>query len=292
MRRSAPAKLNLTLAVAPPRAVDGFHPICSWFVPIDLADTVEAERLPAGAPSECLIAWASDAPSPSPIDWPTGKDLACRAHRALEQRTRRALPVRLTVTKRIPVGGGLGGGSSDGAAALLALRELFRLPMTDEDLAGVAITLGSDVPFFLADPPTPAVVEGVGEVIRRTPSCAGAAAALILPPFGVNTGAVYRAFDTDPPPDFRAERTRALADAARVDCASLFNDLAGPAETVEPRLAELRTRAARAASRPVHITGSGSTMFVVCESGAEAEHAARALSAALPGCRTLAARLL
>src|SRR6185295_18407432 len=122
--------VNLALSVGPPLPAGdpraGMHPIASWMHAIDLCDEVWITRLVTGA-SRLDIAWADDAPRPSPIDWPSEKDLAFRAHRLLEGDTGRALPAAIRIAKRIPVGGGLGGGSSDAAATLLALNDLFAL---------------------------------------------------------------------------------------------------------------------------------------------------------------------
>lgn len=292
MTRLAPAKVNLALAVGPPRGSDGLHPICSWFAPIDLADQLLITRLPEDRLSRYAILWHERALRPTAIDWSISKDLAVRAHLLLEQEVGRSLPVQLKLTKRIPVGGGLGGGSSNAAAMLLGVRELYELPVSDARLAELALTLGSDVPFFLQ--PGPAIVAGVGERIDRTPALASdAALALLFPSFGCPTGAVYRAFDEAPARPMRAGEVRAMASAARVAEAELFNDLAAPAERVAPDLAELRTRAASIAERPVHITGSGSTMFVVCERGAEQAAAlSEALLSALDGCLATAASFL
>lgn len=290
--RAAHAKINLVLAVAPPRAGDGLHPICSWFAPLDLADEVAVTRLPDGAESRCAITWAADAPMPSPIDWPLERDLTVRAHRALEALAKRRLPVSIAVTKRIPVGGGLGGGSSDAGAALRALIELFGLQPSVRELVALALSLGSDVPYFLLDPPAAAVVESVGESVSPAAALTGTGLVLIFPPFGTPTGAVYRAFDEAPNAPFREAEVRSMAAAGRIEAASLFNDLAAPAERVEPRLAETRLLAARAVRLPVHITGSGSTMFVVCPPECGPDELADRVSAAAPGCRALAARLL
>ena len=168
--RSAPAKVNLALSVgdAEPAERDGarnpragWHPIASWMVCVDLMDRVRVT--PGSEGSTHRIAWAEDAPRPTPIDWPVEKDLAVRAHRALERRVGRTLPCAVAVEKRIPVGGGLGGGSSDAAAALLALREAFDLPLSDAELAAVGAGLGSDVAFFVDAEHGPGVVTGFGE---------------------------------------------------------------------------------------------------------------------------------
>lgn len=265
--RKAWGKINLALAVGPPEAGGlrkGWHRIASWMHSIDLFDTIEVERLPAGA-STLVTHWADDAPQPSPIDWPPEADLVSRAHRALELHVGQPLPARIRITKRIPVGSGLGGGSSDAAGTLLALRDLFDLGLPDHALRDIGASLGSDVPFFIDDrvPPRPALVLAFGEAIKRvTPSRADLA--LILPPFGCGTAAVYQAFDGT----LRADHSRRddLVEAAcgpTPDPDRLFNDLAPAAEAVYPDLARLRRRAAEVFGRPVHLSGSGSTLFVI-----------------------------
>lgn len=291
--RSAFAKLNLALAVGPPRPVDGYHPICSWFVPIDLRDEMRVERLEDGAASRFEIVWAEDAPRPSPIDWPIEKDLCFKAHAALEREAGRSLPIALTLRKRIPTGGGLGGGSSDAAATLRAVSTMFELPISDDRLAAIALTLGSDVPYFLADPPAAALVEGLGERITTLPSVPGWFV-LILPPMSCPTGPVYKAFDACSPGPLRDAEVRALARAGggRIDGARLFNDLALPAEMIAPGLSELRARASRVASLPVHVTGSGSTLFVVCEGPGAQTAVAASLRKALGECAVIATHTL
>lgn len=282
--------MNLALAVGPPRPGDGYHPICSWFAPINLSDNLALERLPEGAPSRYAIEWAPDALRRSPIDWPIEKDLAVRAHRALEQHVARPLPVSMRLTKRIPVGGGLGGGSSDAAAMLLGLRELFELPLTDEALREISRPLGSDIAFFIADLPRPALVEGLGDVISPLPRTEGFLI-LLLPTFGCPTGPVYKAFDALGPGPIRDAEVRGMAatHTANLVSAPLFNDLAAAAERVVPELAMLRGRAQRALDRPIHITGSGSTMFIVCRDEADQSAIARTAGDL---CTTVAARII
>ncbi len=273
--RRAHAKLNLALSVGPPIPAGqpgaGYHPIASWMHAIDLADEVTARRLPPDERSMARVKWADDARRPSPIDWPIDQDLAFRAHAALEAEAGRRLPVELIVTKRIPVGGGLGGGSCDAAATLLVLNALFELRFPAEQLIRVGASLGSDVPFFI-DPQNqtarPALVLGLGERIERLAPVAGAPGEvlLLLPPFGCPTGAVYRAFDSLPGARLREADVRQLAAGGEPD-AALFNDLTAAAERVEPRLRELRERAERVSGSPARMTGSGSTLFLTPRTG-------------------------
>lgn len=285
----AHAKVNLALAVAPARPSDGLHPICSWIVPIDLADDLTVTSLPGGAASAFEIGWAPDAPRPTAIEWPVEKDLAARAHALLAREVGRPLPVRLRLAKRTPVGAGLGGGSSDAAACLVALRELFDLPIDDDRLRALGATLGADVPVFLPpDASRPAIVEGVGDRIERVTALRGEVRLLlVMPDFGCPTGAVYRAFDDAPPSHFRAERVRAMARAGEVDPAALFNDLAPPAQRVAPGLTGALETAARVTGLRAHVTGSGSGVFVVMPEGDGCEGfaagAARAIEATQPG---------
>ena len=113
----AHAKINLALAVGPPQGPPqgprGYHPIASIFVCVSLAGEVHIEPA-AHSKGTFRTSWANDAPLPTPIDWPIEQDLGYRAWRALEAHIGRALPVHIDVRKRVPVGGGLGGGPTGG----------------------------------------------------------------------------------------------------------------------------------------------------------------------------------
>ncbi|NUQ53291.1 MAG: hypothetical protein HUU19_11420 [Phycisphaerales bacterium] len=278
------AKLNLSLAVGPAiegGARKGFHPIASLFAPIDLADEVEVVEGGRGLD----LAWADDASRPTPIDWAAERDLAMRALAALESRAGRGLGVGLRVRKRIPVGGGLGGGSSDAAAALVAVSEACGLGLSRVELREIGATLGSDVAFFVddAEPARAAVVTGLGEVIERVtmPFASELSPVLIVPAFGCPTGEVYRAFDRAPTRGVDEARVR------RADPEDLFNDLLAAAELVRPELATVRAKAGVACGRKVHLTGSGSGLFVLVPN-AEAPSVVAKLAAALPDCNVLA----
>jgi 4-diphosphocytidyl-2-C-methyl-D-erythritol kinase len=214
------AKINLCLSVGPPqpagtvhldREVSGFHKIASWMACVDVCDEVTITKKPSGSVSTFNVSWADDAPRPTAIDWKGEDDLTARAHRALEGATGKSMPVEVRVVKRIPVGGGFGGGSSDAATVLLMLNQMYELGLPASALREIAFTVGSDVAFFIdggdedndegesdepAGPivPRAALVSSFGEVIERADPVASGVI-LVIPPFACETRAVYRAFD-------------------------------------------------------------------------------------------------
>jgi len=275
--RRAYAKINLSLAVGPP-VRGGMHPISSWMHAVDLFDTVQVEWLGEHHPPTFEVTWALDAPRPSPIDWPKEKDLAIRALRLIEQREGRTLPISIKIEKRIPVGGGLGGGSSDAAATLMAISELMSLYFKRDALAKLSATIGSDVAYFLDDalPPGPALVRGLGDQIERLPRrFAGQPVILIFPSFGCPTGAVYKAYDALGPQPLRDDVVQMLVGHSDVTAAPLVNDLWEPAKSVQPELLELKVRIFTLAHLNVRMSGSGSTLFLLPPAGKEAEIAAK-----------------
>ena len=186
----APAKVNLRLLVGPPRG-DGFHPVRTLMVALDgLADTVTVSL----AAERSVICPGIDGPD----------NLAWRALDALERRVGRPCPVRVVIGKEIPAEAGLGGGSSDAAACLVAASTLHGLALGHADLEDVAAEVGSDVPFFVRGGAQWGT--GRGEVLApaRVPEFW---AVVVVPRFGCPTGAVYRLFDRlpAPPPDDGAQ---------------------------------------------------------------------------------------
>ncbi|MFG0305946.1 MAG: 4-(cytidine 5'-diphospho)-2-C-methyl-D-erythritol kinase [Phycisphaerales bacterium JB040] len=284
------AKINLALAVGPLDPDAGKHPICSWMHPVSLADRITVTRLKDNQASE-LVVHMEDG---SPASWPSEYDLAHRARSALEFAADRPLPSRIEITKLIPTRAGLGGGSADAAAVLTTLNVLYELGFTDTRLQNIASSLGSDIPFFIdteqgardvpaqdehleivheriedAVPhvthPRPAIVSGFGERLERlTPRTLPVS--LVLPPYGCSTADVYRAYDKSPHP-LKASRVRELASADDLNLAlepeRLFNDLSAPARSLEPRLDELFGLLDRQGLGVPHLSGSGSTVFLL-----------------------------
>lgn len=297
----AHAKINLCLALGPAEPPGseraGWHRIATWMHTVDLADEVGVE--PARGPSTLSVAWAPDAVRPTPVDWTPDKDLGWRALRALEREAGRSLPTRLVVTKRIPTGAGLGGGSSDAGAVLRAVNGAWALGLGTERLRAIGATLGSDVAFF-AGASRAALVRGFGEIVEER-AAVRAGVVLVAPAFSCPTRGVYQAFDALGPGVMRGvEVERAMGRAiasGRVEGGEggeLFNDLAPAAERVRPALAGLRAGLAAGLGEPVHVTGSGSALFLLCDEGEAGSLAARAGELAgrlLPGTRVLASRL-
>ena len=257
IRLSAPAKLNLNLLVGPVRD-DDFHPLDSLVATMSLRDRIELSS--RGDDQFVLQCKGYDC-------GPAAENLALRAAMALGRHVGKA-GVTVDLSKQIPPGMGLGGGSSDAAAVLRGLCDLWRLDATGADVLDLAAQLGSDVPLFLG-PPTLRMT-GRGECLEPI-AIHPFAAVLILPPFGCKTAAVYAAYDESPHP------IAPQLDAGVIESQppsvwreSLVNDLATPARSVCPPLAALQDRLSAAVSAPIHITGSGSGLFILCDTAAEA----------------------
>lgn len=259
----APAKLNLALSVGPLNA-DAMHPVSSWMVTVDLFDDLYIERLAPDSFSLFATIWHRDALRQSEIDWSISKDLTHRAHDRLEQFVGRKLPIKARVEKRIPVGGGLGGGSSNAAAMLRGLNQLFDLRVAHDDLRVIAATIGSDVP-FLVDGGS-ALVGGTGNEIQSLGDPPPLHGVLFFPNAACPTGKVYQQFDrTSVGADVRASAVRKLAEQQRVGPNDPFNDLADAARIIAPAMADDMDEIGELTALPVHVCGSGSSLFVLCD---------------------------
>jgi 4-diphosphocytidyl-2-C-methyl-D-erythritol kinase len=250
------AKVNRSLVVHG-RRPDGYHEIDTLFSTIDMADNLlfeEDERL-------TLSIGQSTIPSDE-------SNLVLRAARALSDQAGGNRGARLHLSKNIPVGAGLGGGSADAAAALLGLNALWSLDLPVEDLSRVAATVGSDVPFFLFG--GRARGTGRGERIEPLPDAPDEALVLLLPPFGMATPEVYRALGAGPVPHPLPPRTDAGTLPDR-------NDLEAAAERLRPEVASLRSALLDEGAVTARLSGSGSTVYGVFREGGAARAAATAL---------------
>ena len=255
---AAPAKVNLFLHVTGRRA-DGYHTLESLFTLVDLADTIALEARDDGE-----ILRASDLPGVAPDD-----DLAIRAARALARATGTKRGVAIAIDKAIPMGAGLGGGSSDAASTLLALNRLWSLRLPRERLLEIAVALGADVPFFVFG--QTALARGIGE--RLTPMTMPTLHLVVaFPRAAVATGEIFAA----------PELTRSTP-SAKIDVFSEGygrNDLAGAACARHPAVASALA-ALRELSPQARMTGSGACVFAPFARESDARSAARGLPAAL-----------
>lgn len=269
LRAEAPAKINRELRVGL-RRPDGYHDIFSRFSSIDLADRLEAEAADG-------FSFSTEG-EPAPAD---DSNLAVAAARVLAERLARPLAARLHVTKRIPVGAGLGGGSADAAAALVLLARLWDAPLAPEDLLDLACRIGSDVPYFLVG--GEADVAGRGERVQPREDAAPSEVVLLVPPFSVSTPEVYAAFDR------MGDGKEALPQRLELETSGRFfgpNDLARAVLQTDSRMMNY-LRGAGAFASEAAITGTGSAIVLSGISGGLDELAKRYPEARLYSCRTL-----
>lgn len=267
----APAKINIFLHVTG-RRDDGYHTLETVFALIDLADIVTLSRRDDGA-----IVRSRELPGVA-----AAEDLSLRAAHALKRMTGTRFGVNVSVEKRIPLGAGSGGGSSDAASALLALNRLWQLALPRDDLLRLAVSLGADVAFFVGG--ENALARGVGEAL--TPMSIPASwIALALPRVAVATGSVFDA----------AELTRNTASAKMDVFSENFgrNDLAPVVAVKFPVVAEAiaaLNRGSRGSRNAARMTGSGACAFAAFPTEQDARRALSFLPQRIPGCvaKTLA----
>jgi len=265
------AKVNLTLEMLH-RRDDGYTELASVFQAIDLCDRI------AFRPHDGLALKVVGAALPA-----DASNLCWRAAELLAQRLGRRPDVAIELTKQVPCGAGLGGGSANAAGVLAALHTAWRGALTPAELSALGAQLGSDVPFFLTG--GAAEVTGRGERVRPVPSLPEPWRIVIVGPReSVSTAAVYRALA-----GFRAEAGRATADLARrleqgrLDDwrALLVNDLEAPAAAVGEALGDDRRRLAELDLPACLLSGSGGSWFVPAEAH-EAEAVAERIRGAWP----------
>ncbi|HXR04845.1 MAG TPA: 4-(cytidine 5'-diphospho)-2-C-methyl-D-erythritol kinase [Verrucomicrobiae bacterium] len=261
LERKSPGKVNLLLNILGKRP-DGFHELETVMHPVNLFDEIQCERGGRGIQLTC------NEPA-LPVD---SQNLVYRAAEAFLKLHNPRDGVRLHLEKRIPLAAGLGGGSGNAAATLLALNELFDRPLATAKLNELASALGSDVPFFLQN--RPALATGRGERIQPLdffPALRGKAFLLIHPGFGIATAWAYQSLARFPAAlngrRGRAERLVALLQAGDLRAASgeFYNSLEAPALEKYPVLG-LFQEFLRANGAPAALmSGSGSTTFAIVE---------------------------
>lgn len=253
VRLRAYAKVNYALDVVGVRA-DGYHELRTVMQSISLADEVEVSRIGEGF--ELRV-------EPEGVKiGPWEENTAYRAWRLLCDRLGEELPVRVTLRKKIPPGAGLGGGSTDAAAVLRGLDELFGLGFSIEEMCHLGGEIGADVPFCVSG--GTARGEGVGEVLSPVPPPPDHRLLVVKPRRGADTAKVYRAYDAHPVESV-GSADRVLYALRSGDLAGLAgalgNDLAPVTEATVPEVAELESGLLDAGALGVSMTGSGTAVY-------------------------------
>ena len=304
VRASAPGKVNLTLRVGAPTP-DGYHPLVTVFEALNLRETVTVRTSKTPGVRVETIAYLPDgsvdeATTRAMADVDPATHLAVRAARVL-QRLAAAGPwaataagLSIRVDKRVPVAGGMAGGSADAAAALVACNELWDLGLGDEQLHAIGRSLGADVPACLAGGIALGTGRGDHMSVLREGDEAGAEYqhhwVMLLAHEGLSTPSVFREFDrvdaagapalAEPTP----EEVAALCAGPESLRHCLVNDLQAPALRLRPELADTIASAKEAGALAVTLSGSGPTVAALAR---DAEHA-RALAATLSDAPTVA----
>ena len=265
----AHAKINWSLSICGDRP-DGYHDLDMLMQSIELSDEltfetsrwltldVNGQRLPSG-----------------------DRNLVIRAANALNDAMGKRMGARITLKKHIPARAGLGGGSADCAATLLALNHMWNLHLPLRTLQQIGLNLGADVPFCLQRGLCRA--QGVGEILTPREDAPVIPLAMITPGGGLSTPAVFKAWNAGGYPMTPVE-TDALADALLAGDLSraqelAHNDLEAPAISLMPEIGQLIEKFRSLGARFVRMTGSGSTVFAAFDS----DEAAQAAVAAVPG---------
>ena len=257
----APAKVNLSLRVVGKRK-DGYHLLDTVIVPVSLYDEIRITRPKSRKAGKGFLKVTCNHPLV-----PSGKEnLAYRAASLLLTSKGILDPVHIHIRKRIPVGGGLGGGSSDAAATLKGLDRLFRLGLRRGEILFLAASLGADVPFFMDA--RPARARGIGEHLRPLPSFPRLWMVILYPGFPLSTRRVYH--------DLRFSKlTKAIENTSiKISLRDseglkhlLVNDLEKIAMRRYPRIAFLKERLIQEGAAGALMSGSGSSVFGIFPSG-------------------------
>ncbi|MDR2550820.1 MAG: 4-(cytidine 5'-diphospho)-2-C-methyl-D-erythritol kinase [Desulfobulbus sp.] len=260
----APAKINLFLRIIG-RRPDGYHLLSTWMQKVDLCDTIELAVCGEDIRFSCT---GDGVPGDHDNLVYRAADLYLQAVRGRQAVS--ASGVAIELSKYIPVAAGLGGGSSDAAATLRAMNELFGSALAPDELAALGLRLGADVPFFLADCPA-ALATGIGEILQPVPSLQGYSVVLVNPGFPVSTRWVYQTFALTKKEDASnlANLQECVVDDVRFGDsgamiqpdAPLVNDLETVTVARYPLLERLKGELLRHGAVQALMSGSGPTVF-------------------------------
>ncbi len=279
----SPAKINLCLRIVGRRA-DGYHLLDSIFAAIDFGDHIDVRVANVGRQRNVDVRVHCDR-TDVPSD---ATNLAARAAATLLGECRVGADVDLAITKRVPPGTGLGGGSSNAATILMALNARLGLGVPPARVHALALTLGADVPFFLTG--GCARVGGIGERIEPFPGWPGQELVIAIPPVAVATAWAFRTYAGGLFPD--ADDAARLAGARVVDPTLLRNDLETVVLSAHPEIGRLKTSLLASGAEGAVMSGSGSAVVGLVPAGMTASSLAATLRERNPGVAVHCTRIL
>ena len=248
------AKINLSLKITGQREEDGYHLLELVNLPIDLFDTIEVQKVDS---------WSSFVTTDDPDLMQIRENLCKKALDKMRDFYGFKDQFRIMIHKDIPFAAGLGGGSSNAAAVILAINKILHLNAKKSDLHQIALSLGTDVPFFLD--PKPAFVSGVGEKIEPIKVKKQYYCLLVKPNKGLDTQKVYQASDKFPKTRIDTEEVikgLAMGDDEMIErCCG--NDLMSAAESLCPEVGQVFAMLKKDGFYLSNMTGSGSTCFAL-----------------------------
>jgi 4-diphosphocytidyl-2-C-methyl-D-erythritol kinase len=268
----SPAKVNLGLEVLGRRG-DGYHSIRSILVPISLHDTISI--VPGGRKLD--FHGGQGAPKDD-------TNLAVRAVKLLAERTGVRHGITIRIVKRIPIAGGLGGGSSNAATCLKAVNDLWELGLSSEQLEKIGLEIGSDVPFFLRG--GTCLAGGRGEDLQRIPVAGTLELVLVTPPLRVSSKWAYENVSgelTRPQSSSSMIKVALASHRPELLAAHLANDLEAGVVAKHPEVAEIKQKLLAAGALGAQMSGSGPTVFGLASSAEDADRIAAVLASAAVG---------
>ena len=274
VKQKAYAKINLSLDILG-RLENGYHIVKMVMQTINLCDELIFETQDRECPSMEITLVADSGEIPGGED-----NLIVRAVRRMEYKYGIRRDLRITLNKNIPVAAGMAGGSTDAAAALRAVRDLFVPDVSDEELQKIGVTLGADIPYCVTGGTQ--LSEGIGEVLTVLPDAPQCGLVICKPPVGVSTGEVYKRYDSledvrHPDIDAQIEAIR-KGDLACMagHCGNVLEEVTG---AMYPRIGEIERFFEEQGALISKMSGSGPTVFAIFTDKEKARLAAEAFEA-------------
>ena len=250
MKILAPAKINLVLRILGKRK-DGYHELLTLMSPVSLFDDIVLGERESGIGLKAEGSGCEER-----------QNLAYRAAALFLEETGIREGVSIEITKRIPVGAGLGGGSSDAASVLMGMNDLFRAGLSDRQLMELAARIGSDCPFFILKGPY--LMGGRGEIPLRPVSLEPRSYLIVVPPFGISTALVYSNLKCPLTIDTNSFTIDELSvEYGNAPERLLVNELEDPAFGICPEIRRIKAEILDAGALGVIMSGSGSSVFGV-----------------------------